>query len=100
MIWYFQESLQGSQPSVAKASTQDQPMEELRFEKPKSKSQELKALTLQHSDNAKTSEKARKKKKKNDWKHEQSRQPNDMFSRAIAATGDNTINNFAGGSWT
>ena len=89
-----------SWPSIAKASTQSQSMKDPRFEKPKSKPQESKALARQRSDNAETSKKGRKEKKKNDLKHWRSCWSDNESFRATAATGSNTTNNSAGGSQT
>ena len=61
--YYFR----GSQSSAAKASTQDQPIKDPRFEKPKSKPQELKAPAPHRSNHAETSERARKEKKETFW---------------------------------
>ena len=74
-------------------------MKDPRVEEPKSKPQKSKAPALQRSNNAKTSEKAWKEKKKNDWKHRQSRRSDDESPRAITATGGNMTDNFAEGSW-
>ena len=73
-------------------------MRDPRVEKPKSKPQESKAPAPQRFDNAKTSEKARKEKKKNDRKHRRSCRSDNESPRATTATGDNTTNNSAGGS--
>ena len=64
-----QHCLWGSRPSAAKTNTQGQQMKNPKVEKPKSKPQKLKASAPQRSDNAEASEKAWKKKKKNDLKH-------------------------------
>ena len=95
-----QHCLQSSWPSTAKASIQSQPMKGPRFKKPKSKPQKLKAPALQRFNNAETSEKAQNEKKKNDWKHWQSRRSDNESSRATAATRGNTTNNSAKGSRT
>ena len=93
-----QHCLRGSQRSTAKANTQGQPMKDQRVEEPKCKLQESKASAFQRSDNAKTSKKAWKEKKKNDRKHRQFRRSDDEFPSATTATGGNTTNNSAGGS--
>ena len=93
-----QHCLRGSRPLAAKANTQGQPMKDPKVEKRKSKPQESKAPALQRSDNAETSEKARKEKKKNDWKHRQSRRSDDESPRATTANGGKTTNNSAGRS--
>ena len=64
-------------------------MKEPKVKKPKSRPQKLKALALQHSDSAETSEKARKEKKKNDCQNKR-----DYFARegSILATKVNSTN--------
>ena len=60
-----QHCIQGSRPSAAKTSTQSQPMKDQRVEERKSRPQKSKAPAPQHStDNAETSDHARKEKKK------------------------------------
>ena len=63
-----QHCLRGSRLSAAKASTQNQPMKDPRVEKPGSGPRKSKTLAFQRFDNAETSKKAwkEKKKKKND----------------------------------
>ena len=60
-----QSFLRDSRPSAAKASTQGQPMKDLRVKELKSRPQKSKAPAFQRSDSAETSKKARKEKKKN-----------------------------------
>ena len=80
--------LRGSRPSAAKASTQGQLIKDPRVEEPKSQAQESKAAAPQRFDNAETSEKARKKKKKNDCRNKR-----DLCAQegSTPATGFNTI---------
>ena len=79
--------LWGSRPSAAKASTQGQPMKDPRFEQPKSRPQESKALARQRYNSAEPSEKARKEKKKNDRQNKRDRRTR---KGSIPATGINT----------
>ena len=62
--------LQESWLSTTKANTKGQPMKDLRVKEPKSRPQEAKTPASQHSsNNIKTSEQARKEKKKKNKRH-------------------------------
>ena len=80
---------QSSRPLVAKASTQGQPMKNLRVEEPKSRPQKSKAPAPQHFDSAETSKKARKEKKKNNRQNKRDRRAQ---KGSTPPTGVNTIN--------
>ena len=82
-----QHCLRDSWPSAAKVSTQNQLMKDPKVEKPKSKPKELKALAPQCSNSVETSDKAQKKKKKNDC---QNKRDCRIRKGSIPATGVNS----------